>query len=84
MFTGAEEPSNQLARPSTFFPVLCFLCCVSVSSIANSAASEGDALFGDGDLEEPMNGRNVEERVGECDEVRGSSGGISIAVRDLA
>ena len=51
--------------------------------MVNSAASAGEALFGEADLDEPMKGKNVDERVGECDEVLGSNGGISIAVRDL-
>jgi len=84
MFTGSEEPSNQLVILSTF-PGLCFVCgcSVSSSSIENSAASLGVAgCLGEGDLEELKNGRNVEERVGDCDGVLEYSGGISIVVLD--
>lgn len=53
------------------------------SAPVNSAASAGEALFGEEERDDPMNGKNVDERVGECDEVLGSNGGISMAVRDL-
>jgi len=74
MFTGSDEPSNQLVSLSTF-PGLCGLCglCDDLSSsIAYSAAPLGVAgRLGEGDLEVLKNGRKVEERVGECDGLLG-------------
>lgn len=85
MFTGSEEPSNQLESFSTF-PDRSFLCvCSSGSSIVNSAASAGEAVvrLGEDDRDVPKNGRKVEDRVGECEGLLdGSRGGISMAVLD--
>jgi len=68
MFTGSEEPSNQLVSLSAFLGLCAFYDDLSASSTANSAASLGVAgLLGEGDLEELKKGRNVEDRVGECD-----------------
>lgn len=84
MLTGSEEPSNQLARFSTFFPLLDLPCDCSTSSTENSAASAGDGRLGEEDLEELRKGRKVDDRVGEWDGLLDSSGGTSTVVRDRA
>lgn len=81
--TGCDDPSNQLESFSTL-PSRSFRCVFSsVSSMANSAASAGEAAArrGEDDREDPKNGRKVEDRVGECDGLlEGRRGGMSTVV----
>lgn len=89
IFTGSDEPSNQLASLSTVVLVVAnFLFTVVVGSPGSTFTLIWDAatLPGEMDWEVVLcgrrKGRNVEDPVGEEDWVRLNKSGRSAAVRD--
>ena len=79
ILTGSELPSNQLASFATDAFDLCL--CILAPSTSNSAASLALTRSGEAFLLR-IEGRNVESRVGEGDEVCANKGGSSTVVLD--
>jgi hypothetical protein len=82
MLTGSEDPSNQDASPLATAPLV-FGRSIASSFTSYSAASSGETRSGDAfRLVDLIEGRKAEKRVGEVDDVRVTSGGRSVVVRE--